>query len=976
LKLLLKTIAVLLLLYCLCWAGLAAYFGFAERHKGLLEDNLGSVFVFTFWPRFTDFAVEKPSLEIATLPNNKLQIAGIALSGNSKPGFNRERVLSWLLDQSNAAWHDGEIRWRKSDGSVQRYTDISFVYQRQQQTREARGTITSPKGKVSALIQAEGNPLSTKDWDASIEVMSGADQQLLEPGDLSFKVEDGMGQFRLARLDVERIKDVLSLSGLADKARWILDAELSGLLHDVDFTFTGAVMDLSDWSLTASATDVDFKSLNSLPALNNLNGELNASAKKGSFNFTTANSTFEWSKLYDKRFPINSAQGRITWRRNNDGAFEVSLHQGQLTDPNLSIYDINADLVFDQANRKVSSFGDLFKVDSVEELSYQDGSVVSGAGQLGPKPLSLDASAKFNVTDMSALSAYLPKVKKLNLFRNWLDKAYKSGRMFDGRASYQGELSPKALQNGKAKLMVRSEFDSVTIDYAPEQDWPPATRGRGVAELNNDFLTISPKELWLNGDEVRDGVLTIENLFSREILLKLNGKTSTSLQKGMAFLTDINTVVAFTERTVTADNVRATFLGGETKAKLITTAETQPPKMRLIGSGVANLEQLSPWLGEHLLTWFSGQAAWQGRLDIDGANLVIDGTSDLVGVEVSAPQPLSKAAELPTDFRLSMNLGGKRVDGNEPLQHLSVEYSDLLHAEFKAKPVRVTSAAQASQQVPLGSLFDTALIRVGTTVADKLNNQGLISTQPELPSGINFLIEHPELDIDQLLESVIELAQFQPSVASENTDFLDALRSVKISTPAAISMSRPFGAFEAVATSDDGVTWDGTLTGDNIAGRLSMLPRSDIGSYTLELDKLIVGPPSDNRPPVLPIDKSLSPADYPAIKLTVDSLNMAGRQLGALDFFGQPSGDKWMIEKFALVHNGIRTSATGQWVNQQESGSLSAFDYSTTIEEAEGALDDMDFGGYIRKGRGSMVGKLEWPGAPHEFEYSRLIVEL
>jgi len=84
--------------------------------------------------------------------------------------------------------------------------------------------------------------------------------------------------------------------------------------------------------------------------------------------------------------------------------------------------------------------------------------------------------------------------------------------------------------------MVRSEFDSVTIDYAPEQDWPPATRGRGVAELNNDFLTISPKELWLNGDEVRDGVLTIEDLFSREILLKLNGKTSTSLQKGMAFI--------------------------------------------------------------------------------------------------------------------------------------------------------------------------------------------------------------------------------------------------------------------------------------------------------------------------------------------------------------------------------------------------------------------------------------------------------
>lgn len=1087
-KLLAKTITVLLLLYCLCWAGLAAYFGFAERHKGVLEDSLSNVFgravsiqelqttwigwspslhikglrvagdhpnesalsfesaamvvspvsLFTFWPRFTEFAVEKPSLEIVTLPGNRLQVAGITLSARSRPGFNRERLVSWFLNQSNAAWHDGEIRWRKSDGSIQRYSNISFVYVREHQSRSARGTITSPKGTVSAVVEADGNLLSSDDWDASVQLMSGSDQQLLKPGDLSFKVENGMGRVRLSRLSVERIKEFLFLSGLADKARWILDAELSGLLHDVEFSFKGAVMRLSDWSLRASATDVDFKSLDSLPALNNLNGELEASAEKGSFNFTAVNSTFEWSRLYDKSFPITSAQGRFTWRRNAEGAFEVALHQGQLIDPNLSINDINAELTLDQNSQKVSSFGELFTLDSIDELSYQNGDVVVADGRDSLKPLSLDASAKFDVTNMRALSAYLPNVKKIRPFRNWLSRAYKGGKMFNGRASYRGELTPTALRLGKAQLIATADFDAVTIDYAPKQEWPPVTQGSGKAELNNDFLTISPEKLLLNGDRVTDGHLTIENLFSRDILLKLNGKTSTSLEKGMEFLfqgplikpaqrlevlpvkptsgdvdidvslalpltrlkalsvsgtsrirdasvmlpegvplTDINAVVAFTERTVSSDDISANFLGGQTTAKLVTTAETQPPKMRLTGTGMAKLEQLSPWLGEHLLTWLSGEAKWQGRLDIDGTNLVIEGGTDLLGVNIGAPRPLTKAANIPSDFRFAMNLGGKRLDGSEACQSLQVEYADLLHAEFRAN--------EKSLNAPEPSLFDSALVQVGTinTTAERPDQR--------LPNGVNFVIDYPQLDIDELLESVIDLAQFEPGsavnspsegvpqeLASEelasqtNTDFLDALRSVKIITPAATSMSRPFGTLDVAISSNDGWVWRGDLSGDHIEGVIAMQPRSDVGNYTLDLKKLVIGPLGDIRPPVPPIEKNLKPADYPAIKLTIDSLSVSGRQLGALDFYGRPMGDSWDIEKFALVHNGIRTSATGKWINQPSIGSLSSFDFNTTIEEAEGALNEMDFDGYIRKGRGSIGGVVEWAGAPHEFDYSRL----
>ena len=1062
-----------MLLYCLCWVGIALTFSYSERYKATVEEKLTSLFdrpvqidalethwvgtipclnikgfkvasdlagatalsfdqatvmvsplsLLAFWPRFTEFVIEKPSIEVVTLPNNRLQIAGITLSGSKGRGVDRERLLSWLLEQDSAAWHQGEIRWRKSDGTVQRYSDISFVYDKSNEIRVVKGTISAPKGALAAKVEIQGNPLSSQDWDAKVELIDGDAKQWIKPGDLSFTVEDGRGKFRLAQLNIDLIRDFLSLSGLAEKTRWILDAQLAGVLHDVNFDFSGALLDLRDWSLSASATDVAYRSVDSLPALNNLSGELRASAGKGSFTFEASDSVFDWNDFYDNSFPINEVSGRFTWQIDERGDVSVSLHQAKFTDPNLSIDSLNVDLTFERRLTKVSSFGELFKVDSLQDLDYSDGNVIVAETDSGNRPVKIDASANFKVPNMSGLYAYLPKVKKFDAFRNWLTGAYKTGKLSNGRVSYRGRLASQSMKSGDANLRVSSDFDSVTVDYAPKNDWPPVTNGKGSFTLENDFLTVVPEELKLNGDPVTNGLLTIEDLFSRDILLKLRGKTTTSLDKGLAFvfqgplikkenrpktlpvqpqggqvdidvslslplnkvsavkvngtstirngkvlltegvpLSDLEAVVSFTEKRVTSDDIRAVFLDGEARAKLTTTAETAPPKMRLTGSGLANLESLTPWVGEHLMTWFSGQSEWQGSVDFDGTNIVVNGESDLAGVTVSAPEPLAKLQDETASFRLFVDLGGTKVDGQNVPQRMQLEYDDLLRATFQAaKPNSNISSSNTGQ----ASLFDRALVEVGQIKQNP-------STDISDLEGVHFKIDHPELNVDELLESVIDLASFEPSVPTENTDFLDALRSVSVKTPNAVALSRPFGALEIRAESKDGLIWNGDITGDNVAGALSMRPRADVGYYGFDLSRLVIGAESDNPPALEPIDKSLRPVDYPAIKLTVDSLRMDGRNLGALDFYGEPKSDKWSLEKFALVHNGIRTTATGGWVNDQEQGSLTAFNVSTAIDEAEGVLTDMDFDGYVKKGNGSLSGLIEWRGAPHEFDYSRL----
>jgi len=295
LKFIVKTLVSLFLFYCLCWVGLIVAFSYADQHKSFFEEKLSSVFgrkveiqeldtrligfspsmsvrgfnvssdfegesalsleraivmldplsLLMFQPKFTEFVVTRPSLEVVTLPDNQLQFAGITLGSSKQPGIDRKLLFSWLLEQESAAWYQGDIRWRKTDGSVQRYQDISFIYQKEQDKRNARGAITAPKGTLAAELVVDGNPLSTDDWDASVELIGGNAQPWIKPGDLSFSVEDGKGSFKLAHLNIDFIRDLLSLSGLAEKTRWILDAELAGVLHGVSFDFTGALLDLN-----------------------------------------------------------------------------------------------------------------------------------------------------------------------------------------------------------------------------------------------------------------------------------------------------------------------------------------------------------------------------------------------------------------------------------------------------------------------------------------------------------------------------------------------------------------------------------------------------------------------------------------------------------------------------------------------------------------------------------------------------------
>lgn len=1055
-----KFLLSLVALYILFWGAVAAYFSFADRHRDFLESNLSSIFgrpvtiqrvvtswdgftpqlqienlviegdsrgqaafafkslsaeldpisILRLWPVFEEFAVDAPQLEVVSLNDGSLQIAGFELRKGASQ--NPDKIFSWLLDQQSAVWHKGILVWHRQGKQAQRFENISFVYQRLQQDRQFSAAIETAKGTIALKAQAQGDLLSRSDWGANIEVLGSGGRRLLSADDLSAEVIDGEGELTLKTVGVERIQDFLHFAGLTPEQHWLLAADVSGRLHDLKFNFSGPLLNVEDWSLRGAASNIAFSSQGDTPSMNNLSGDVAFASDGGSFRFATKQAEFRWPASFSKSFPVTSATGELEWQQQDARNWDVYLKNTNFEDPNIKIEEVSAHLKIVNQSQRIKSLGDLFKVNNVVDLDFDDGALVVAPTE---NPLTLKASATFELKDVASMSQYLPKLKSLDLFRQWAEAAFQSGVASNGRLDYDGELSLAAINDGRASLQVSADFADTYVDYSPKLGWPAVTNAVGKIQLNNQLLRISPDQAWMNGDPLTDGEIIIERLLDADRILYVNGKTTTSLKKGIDFLfkgplvkpqnrletlpflaqegwvdidvrvtlplarindlslkgsstirdgggllpsgmplNNLQGIINFTERTATSDDLTALFLGGQVNAQLDTVKPAKPPVMRLTADGIAHADKLEPWVGEHLLTLVKGQTRWQGAMLIDGNTIEINGGSDLKGLDISAPSPLGKSAQQSAQFELGLKVAINQFD-------LDLNYENMLRARFARSP----SSASNGESNPQSSVFDRTMI----SLRDPANGSYII---PSMKEGVNFDIRYPNLDIDEWLNTVIDLANYLPRIKSDNTVFLDALRSIELQTEYSRCLGRSFGEISMSVLSVDGKTWIGKISGDNVEGTTRLEPRKGSGHYEFNLARLNIPKDDDTNKPPEAIDHSLQPSDYPLVKLLVNQFSVNKKQLGRLSFEAGPTNEGWNIDTLSLTQSGITTNADGLWLNDAEQGSISRLKFETTIEEAGGALEDMNFEGILRKGTGSVVGNLNWIGAPHEFDFARL----
>lgn len=919
--------------------------------------------VMKLWPQFEELSIAEPRLEIVSLEDGGLQVAGLKLKHGERKGKMSHRAINWFLHHHNIDLYAGEIIWRKQSDKIQRYQDIAFVFRREGQKRNIKASALGDKGQLAFVTDLNGDILASKEWDASFQVFDGDGEQMLTSEDLEISVEKGRGIFQLTQLDPERVTDIFRIAGVGSNfEKWLFDAQLQGALNDVTFNFSGPLLNPDNWGLTARISGMQLSQTDHSPSFQNLSGQLDMSDAGGRFDFLLEDSLIKWSKYIDHEHTIDKAQGQFRWDFSNKDEARIQLKNAVLDNITVSAKEIDLTV-----------------------LKYPR------------KPLYLDAKMQIDIPAMQKLADFFPNMGT-GKFKKWWYQAFISGGVQNANLHYQGWLSRSAMEKQRMQLEGDGYYDNLNFDYGPKHGWPIVRNSDGRFSFDGQNMHFYPQHAWIEDAEIIKPEINIKNMFShkRELFLKAN--TTAKFKDVLAFIfqgpmikseeskknppmvgldgevdaqmeitiplsdrdnatlngianvrngvaeldggvqiTDISGEVTFTESSSHSEHVTGKFLGGKMQGKLTTVKPGKPPELELTASGEFDPQYLEPWLGKPMLSIMKGSSQWQGKINITKHVIYIDVNTDLVGIEVDLPEPEFKAAGTAKSFNLQMALSNKQA------KELTYSYGDYFKAKFKGDVQRKNH------------FFDFAELAYGKyekAVADK--------------RGININIDTDEFNADEWIEKIVEICEVGDS---GNTDFADALRTIHVNSKATELLGRDFGELDVKAFSDDGKQWRGDVQGKNAIGKLHFMPRANPASYNFDLVYLNYPETEEETSDEL---SQQMPTDFPAVNVQAEKFVFLGKPMGQMSFDAMPDGDEWRVTSLKLEKPGINADISGVWKPHQTLGSQSLFEIEVNYGQAGEALEDFGFSDFMANGGGSFTSRLNWQGGVGDFAMKRL----
>ena len=914
------------------------------------------------WPQFQELSIAAPKIEIVSLAEGGLQIAGIKFKHGKRKGKMSRRAINWFLNHRNIDVVDGEVIWYKQSGKIRHYQDIAFIFRKAGQRRQIKASAVGEKGKLAFVTDLNGDILGSKEWDATFQLLDGDGVQMLTSEDLQISVERGRGLFHLSQLDSERVTDILRIAGVGSEfEKWLFDAQLQGLLLDVTFSFSGPLLKPDSWGLTAQLSGIELLQTEQSPSFQNLSGQLDVTEQGGRFDFLLEDSLVQWSKYLDYEHVIDEARGQFEWDLRDDSVLRLRVINGIINNKTVTAKNLN-----------------------VSMLKYPR------------KPFYMDAKGQLDISSLKDVFGFFPNIGK-GKFKKWWGQAMLSGSVQNSNLHYQGWLSQDARENKQMKIHGDGYFKNVILNYGPKYGWPKVVNADGRFGFDGQSMSFYPKQAWVEQAVIHEAKIDINNLFSRKRELSIEAKSTAPLKDVMAFLlqgplirseeiknnppliglegivdsvmsisvplstpndatvtgtanirdglveisggvpiSEFSALVDFTESSAHSENMSGQFLGGDIQGKLTTVEAGRPPQLELTASGVFDPQYLLSWLGAPLVSVMNGQSKWQGKINIKEDVTFIDVNTDLQGIEVDLPEPEFKAKDMATPFELQMALSNKQN------KSLDFTYGDMFKAKFKGNLEKQNT------------FFDYGELNYGLEKKPTANQR-----------GIHINVSTPAFDADDWIEKIVDICEIGDS---NDTEFVDAMRSIHISSPKTELLGRNFADLDVKVVSKDGRQWRGNVNGKNAKGKLHFLPQANPSTYKFDLSYL-------NFPASTKTDEESSqqkPTDFPAIYVLSDKFVFMDKDMGSLLLEATPEGQSWKVNTLQLNKPGVVANVTGEWKPHKELGSQSLFEIEVDYGRAGEALEDFGFSDFMANGGGRFVGSLNWQGGVGDFTLDKL----
>lgn len=450
--------------------------------------------------------------------------------------------------------------------------------------------------------------------------------------------------------------------------------------------------------------------------------------------------------------------------------------------------------------------------------------------------------------------------------------------------------------------------------------------------------------------------------------------------------------VAFTEAGFSLNAVQTRMLGGEVRIDGGTVAAPaagsvaarNAASVAFRAQGVASAEGLrqARELGvvARLAQYASGSAAYVASFALRAGVPEVSLSSNLVGLALDLPAPLSKTADGPMPLRVeSALLRDAGLQGASGLARLTDQLSVDLGRIGSVTYVRDVSTAEPRVlrgAIALGLAADESAVMPAEGVSANIS-LGVV----DLDAWVTVLNTVSGARI-AALDSLPAAAPVGPEAAARG--YLPqtlAVRARELATGGRKLRSVVVGG------SREGQTWRANVDAEELNGYVEYRQStgSNPGRVFARLSRLTLAPGS-----AVDVEKLLDdqPASIPALDIVVDDLELRGKRLGRVEVEAVNRSQspreggvrEWRLNRFDVVMPEAVFRASGNWaaINAQSAAApvpgrqeprRTVMNFRLDIQNSGELLARFGMKDVVRRGKGLMEGQVAWAGSPLTLDY-------
>jgi len=584
---------------------------------------------------------------------------------------------------------------------------------------------------------------------------------------------------------------------------------------------------------------------------------------------------------------------------------------------------------------------------------------------------------------------YIPQRLLEKGFKEWANPAFLNGNIAKGKIELVGDLAdfPYDQPDVKGRFSMALEVEEVQLHYAP--DWPDIVGVSGTIKGLGNKLVIESKTGTIAGFQFDDVTTTITRLMIDKPELRVKGLLKGTTEQALVFLKNsplkerfsqaVESVMAKGESNINLNlmvplaDAYSTQVSGDVSFNNSELYDESLPEIKL-----TKIEGLLNFDGEKGIDTTKNIRATllNNTVEVDvkpsdkGSIVSMEGTVSSQDVAAIWPQNMPGFIDGETEYRLNLNvkekaLGDFYVDYDLTTELLGVEIS-------LPEPFNKTSQEKLDFKSTLQTINDEKIYTV--TYGKALNLSAINNNEnwrmgvlfgtgvaPKPSNGVMIRGSLAELSLDKWLQWSKEQPNFT------NNSFLSKIDDVSMEITTLTGFDHELSDV-SYSINKDAQGWQINLNSEQTGLGNIYLPNDFKGpaSLDIKLEKLSVTL-AEKEDEIIE-----TRALWPAMNIAIQALTINDLDLGLVQVNASRTEQQWLLNSASIDTKEFKASLSGSSWNKIPNGDYSQLKLKLTSDNLAGALAQLGYQQSIEADKTSLNANINWPANP--FELSREIL--